>query len=207
MNRQKQRVVRWACLIVLGLGLAVDVGLYGASALENRTLRLRRDQTLENIEKTRGEIAQLDQEIARLKEDVSQAELLSGQSVLEGEGVLITLSDALLRDGEPQGGFQAYLVHDVDVLNVINALRAGGAEAIAVNGARITAQSAVRCGGPTINVQRKRLTPPFLIRAIGSTEKLRAELEADGLVDYLRALGLRIQISDQASQRIEAGKD
>lgn len=38
MNRQKQRVVRWACLIVLGLGLAVDVGLYGASALENRAL-------------------------------------------------------------------------------------------------------------------------------------------------------------------------
>lgn len=48
--------------------------------------------------------------------------------------------------------------------------------------------------------------PAFLIRAIGSTEELRAELEADGLVDYLKALGLRIQISGQASQRIEPEK-
>lgn len=207
MNRAENRRIQWICAALLVIGLAADVLLCSAAAAENQMLRQRRDQALRNINEAKKEIAQLDEERMRLNQSLSCAKLLSGQSELAGEGLLITLSDAPIERQRPEEGFEAYLVHDVDVLNIINALRAGGTEAIAVNGTRITAESSVRCGGPTINVRRKRLTPPFLIRAIGGADRLKDALERDGLLDSLRTLGLSVQLSEQKDQRIEARKD
>ena len=45
-----------------------------------------------------------------------------------------------------------YIIHDDDLLRVINELRAAGAEAIAINGERIVAMSEIRCAGPTLSV-------------------------------------------------------
>jgi uncharacterized protein YlxW (UPF0749 family) len=66
-----------------------------------------------------------------------------------------------------------FIVHDSDMLHVINELRGAGAEAIAINGTRIMATSRISCGGPTINVGKsERFTPPFVIHAIGDPDAL-----------------------------------
>ena len=65
-----------------------------------------------------------------------------------------------------------YIIHDDDLLRVINELRAAGAEAIAINGERIVAMSEIRCAGPTLSVNNNRSAPPYEIKAIGNPNNL-----------------------------------
>jgi uncharacterized protein YlxW (UPF0749 family) len=79
---------------------------------------------------------------------------------------------------------------------VLNELKAAGAEAIAINGTRIMANSRISCGGPTINVGRYgRFTPPFIIHAIGDPDILAASFQQpDSVYNDLVAWGLEFKI-------------
>lgn len=72
---------------------------------------------------------------------------------------------------EPGVNPNLYLVHDEDILKVVNELRAAGAEAISINGQRLIANSEIICSGPTIRVNRRPLAPPFVIKALIKTLK------------------------------------
>ena len=76
--------------------------------------------------------------------------LASGQTAVKGPGVIVTLDDSkkMVKNDDPN----LYLIHDEDMLKVINELRAAGAEAISINGQRLTGNSEIRCAGPTISV-------------------------------------------------------
>ncbi|MBQ1249641.1 MAG: DUF881 domain-containing protein, partial [Selenomonadales bacterium] len=89
-----------------------------------------------------------------------------------------------------------YVIHDDDLLKVINELRAAGAEAISVNGQRLIATSEIRCAGPTLSVNNTRYTPPYEILAIGDPKTLDNALKMrGGIVETLRFWGIQINIS------------
>jgi uncharacterized protein YlxW (UPF0749 family) len=89
-----------------------------------------------------------------------------------------------------------YIVHDSDLLEVVNELRAAGAEAIAINGVRIIETSRISCGGPTINVgKEQRFVPPFVIHAVGDPEALTSYFQReDSIYQTLMYWGLRFEI-------------
>lgn len=91
----------------------------------------------------------------------------AGERAVAGPGLVVTLSDA---PTVPAGTSQpdAYFVHDTDLQLVVNALLAAGAEAVAVNGNRITALSSIRAAGHTIVVDLTPLVPPYKVTAIGA---------------------------------------
>ena len=64
-----------------------------------------------------------------------------------------------------------YIIHDEDLLRVLNELCAAGAEAISINDQRIVATTEVRCAGPTVSVNNVRSAPPYVIKAIGNPKK------------------------------------
>ncbi len=111
-------------------------------------------------------------------------QILDGTIAVSGPGVRVTLedSDAEIKKGENPNN---YLVHNSDVLAVINDLRAAGAEGIALNGFRVTAASNVDCGGAVINVDHQISSPPFVIEAIG---------DPDSMIVYLNSVESAIQI-------------
>jgi uncharacterized protein YlxW (UPF0749 family) len=98
---------------------------------------------------------------------------------LEGPGVIITIDDGTreLFEGEDLNNV---LVHDADILLVINDLKRNGAEAITVNGERLVANSSVICSGYTVEINGVRYARPFEIKAIGDGKRMVSSLIGPG---------------------------
>ena len=96
-----------------------------------------------------------------------------------------------------------YVIHDEDILRVVNELRAAGAEAISLNGQRLTATSEIRCAGPTMSVNNVRSAAPFEIIAIGDSSTLENALKMrGGVVDTLKVWGIQMAISPRTSVQV-----
>ncbi|HVF21188.1 MAG TPA: DUF881 domain-containing protein, partial [Mycobacteriales bacterium] len=129
-----------------------------------------------------------------------------------GPGLEVSLDDApRLRDGQTRPGDPSpddLVVHEQDVLAVINALWAGGAEAVSVMGDRIIATSSVRCVGNTLLLHGAVYSPPFRVAAIGDASALTEALaRAPGVRvfrSYVEAYGLGYQVTRKTSISLPA---
>ncbi len=141
--------------------------------------------------------------------------ILSGAVEVHGPGVKLVVNDAkdvgTGGDGQPRGtsGFSdTGRVRDRDMQRVVNGLWESGAEAISINGQRLTALSAIRAAGDAILVDNRPLVPPYTVLAVGGGERLSSTFQdsADGL--YLHALqenyGIRTAISVAKDLRLPA---
>jgi uncharacterized protein YlxW (UPF0749 family) len=82
------------------------------------------------------------------------------------------------------------LVHQSDIRAVVNALWAGGAEAMSIMGQRVIATSSVRCVGPTLLINGEVFSPPYRIVAIGPADSMRSALDASpGVALFKQAAG------------------
>lgn len=125
-----------------------------------------------------------------------------GLTALTGPGLTVTLSDA---PRGPDGRYpddvdpDALVIHQDDMQSVLNALWAGGAEAMSVADQRVLTTSAVRCIGNTLLLHGRTYSPPYRISAIGDPVRLRAALDADAGIAVFRqyvqtyGLGYRVQ--------------
>ncbi|WP_018502387.1 DUF881 domain-containing protein [Parafrankia discariae] len=129
-----------------------------------------------------------------------------GLTALRGPAVTVELDDApresrgrSLPPGVPPPGPNDLVVHQQDVQAVVNALWAGGAEAMAIMDHRVTPRTAVRCVGNTLLLEGQVYSPPFRISAIGDPDLLRAALDTDPGVllyrEYVDAYGLGYQVT------------
>jgi uncharacterized protein YlxW (UPF0749 family) len=96
-------------------------------------------------------------------------ETTTGFGAVTGQGVRIVVDDA-------PGGDVTQLVRDEDLALLVDGLWNAGAEAIAINGQRLSALSAVRNVGITIKVNSRAVSPPYTVSAIGDTASLQARL-------------------------------
>lgn len=124
---------------------------------------------------------------------------------VSGPGIQITLSDA--PTGQIPVGATAndLVIHQQDIEDTMNALWAGGAEAMTVQGVRITNRTVIRCIGNVILVDGTSYSPPYVIQAIGDPDTLRATVTANPrMVNYQAyvtkyGLGWDMQTKDSLS--------
>jgi len=133
----------------------------------------------------------------------------SGALAVTGPGLTVTLDDAPTTEPRPAGAAPDDLVvHQQDVEAVVNALWAGGAEAMMVMDQRIVSTSAVRCVGNVLVLQGRTYSPPYAIAAIGDVDALRAGLSGSSAVSiyqqYVSAYGLGYQVSDSDDLELPA---
>lgn len=137
-----------------------------------RTIDARQDELTAEVARLREE-AQVAREQAlastlggaALAARVSALEVATGYAAVVGPGMVVTLSDAELgQEGEPT---ELERVLDSDVQRTVNGLWAAGAEAVSVNGQRMSARSAIRSAAGAILVNYRPLTPPYRVEAIG----------------------------------------
>lgn len=102
---------------------------------------------------------------------VRRLQVRTGYLPVHGEGVRITVANP--PDVDPNDA-----VRDEDLAKLVDGLWHAGAEAIAINGQRLTALSPIRNSGPAIHVNTRPLTAPYTIVAIGDTRTLQAKLLA-----------------------------
>ncbi|MGI4789081.1 MAG: DUF881 domain-containing protein [Janthinobacterium lividum] len=121
-------------------------------------------------------------EAQALSADLKSAKFLAGLTAVQGPGVEVTLNDSKtpFPGGLPAGMAPPNIIHDTDINQVVNELKAAGAEAVSVNDQRLVAVTPIRCAGPTIFVNNTAQTPPYLIKAIGEPKTLETALNISG---------------------------
>lgn len=142
---------------------------------------------LENEEKN----LEKEREIASKKNDSSSASernlkisnAIIGTTDVKGKGIIITVADNKGVTSDTIGildNISNYLIHDSDLLRLVNELKNAGAEAISINDERITNLTSITCDGNVILVNGNKISSPFIIKAIGSQEALLGAIQRPG---------------------------
>ena len=166
-----------------------------------RIVEQQRDDLAKEIERLQANSSDdaLETEVERLKE-------FAGEVPLEGKGIQLILDDSKVtaQVGENPN---LYIIHDDDLLRVINELRAAGAEAISINGERLVSTSEIRCAGPTLSVNNNRSAPPYVILAIGNPSNLASALKLrGGVLDTFKFWGIQAELTMPDVVKIPAFK-
>lgn len=223
----------WRVLVpvtFLGAGLLFSASHETAQGTDLRAGRL--SQLTDLIDASQRQVAGLERTAAGLRHDIAarQAELAVGSSsvaaetvrgdallspaglqAVTGPGLVVTLDDAPRpAEGEEPASDNPddLVVHQQDVQSVLNALWAGGAEAVSVMGDRVISTSAVRCVGNTLLVNGRLVGPPFVMRAIGDVSGMRGALAVEPGVAlfkrYVDAYGLTYAVATERDLHLPA---
>ena len=123
----------------------------------------------------------------------------AGLTAVAGPGVRVVLDDAPVNSRPTDADPDALVVHQQDIQGVVNALWAGGAEAMTLQGQRIISTTAVRCVGNTVRVNGLPYSPPYSIEAIGPSGRMVKALgqsrAVDTYRDYAAVYGLGWQLN------------
>lgn len=198
--------------MVLGFMLSVQYKV----TVQQRTIRMDRVEDLsERLKAMETENKHLLQEINDLRKKGAdrakdhgqeRLQLLAGTTAVEGAGIEVVLDDSAIPKKANENP-NLYIIHDEDLLRVLNELRAAGAEAISLNDQRIVAMSEVRCAGPTVSVNNIRSAPPYVIKAIGAPKTLTSALRLrGGVVETFEFWGIQVKIKSQDKVQIPALK-
>ena len=141
-------------------------------------------------------------QVRQLNDRLQQARIAAGLIPLTGTGIVIQLEDS--KEPVPPDGSDAdYLVGSRDIRLVVEELWGAGAEAIAVNGERITPTSAIIDVGTSLLVNSAYLTPPYQITALGPPDLYDRLSSRAGFVDFVRArskgYGIGVSLAEPAS--------
>jgi len=131
-----------------------------------------------------------------------------GLTPVSGPGVTVTLDDA--PSSVAANGIEPDLlvVHQQDIQAVVNALWAGGAEAMTIQNQRVISTTAVKCVGNTVVLHGIPYSPPYHISAIGDPEQLRKAVAASDPIriykQYVKAYGLGFDETSESKLTFEA---
>lgn len=219
-NRNAQITIAVICM-VLGIMLAIQFktqenindtlmpGRVEELSQQLYEVTKQRDSLSEETQSLRDKlqnIRQDNQAMADMQDEVIKANMAAGTVAVSGPGVVLTLNDSThtLQTGEnPNYG----IVHDYDLLTLVNEMRASGAEAIAINDERLTAVSEIRCAGTLILVNWARIGPPYVIRAVGDPEMLTSGLNIrGGHLETLKILGVQTSLQKTDNMELPAYK-
>ncbi|MFJ9622862.1 DUF881 domain-containing protein [Streptomyces sp. NPDC101181] len=226
------RTLRSKLWLAAGLVVAALVVTLGAAEarVSAPVVAKEREELIDRIDAETEAADTLEADVDKLRTDVSERQrkalerhggaqgqlvaLLSGATPVEGSGVKLVVDDAKNTD-EGGGGpresssfSDTGRVRDRDMQRVVNGLWESGAEAIAINGQRLTALSAIRAAGDAILVDNRPLVPPYTVLAVGDGKKLATAFRDSSDGQYLNALkesfDIRTSMSEQAKVRLPA---
>jgi uncharacterized protein YlxW (UPF0749 family) len=129
--------------------------------------------------------------------------VVTGFVAVAGPGVRIRLDDSV--DGNSDG-----VVRDEDLATLVNGLWSAGAEAIAVNGQRMTLLSGIRTAGSAIHIRTQPLKPPYVVLAVGDPNTLQARFAdtRSGLqfLTLVRSFHFEFEMDNANSLTLPAGR-
>ncbi|MEU8843965.1 DUF881 domain-containing protein [Streptomyces roseus] len=216
-----------------GLVLAAMVVTLGAAQarIAAPVLAKERQELIDRVQRADERADGLERDIERLRENVASRQrealkqhggdqgqlvaLLSGATEVQGPGLKLVVDDAKGSSsgggGKPRenAGFSdTGRLRDRDMQKIVNGLWQSGAEAISINGQRLTALSAIRAAGDAILVDNRPLVPPYEVLALGDKKRLGTAFQDSADGQYLHALqenyGIRATSSPADGLRLPA---
>ncbi len=145
------------------------------------------EQAEKNLEEERANATQNNSELSELENSIKEANKALGLTEVTGKGIEIVLDD---NNKIPLNSWaldpNILIVHDTDIMTVVNELKNSGAEAISINDQRIVTTSAIECDGNVIKINGVKIGAPFEIKAIGLQEVLINVNKVGGYLNYLK---------------------
>uniref|UniRef100_UPI0033EFD0A7 DUF881 domain-containing protein n=1 Tax=Streptomyces sp. NPDC029003 TaxID=3155125 RepID=UPI0033EFD0A7 len=218
------RTLRAKLALAAGLVLAAMVVTLGAAQarIAAPVLAKERQELIDRVERADSHANGLERDVERLRTEVADRQgevlkqpggdqarllaLLSGATEVRGPGVKLVVDDA--KGSSPGGGggpresagfSDTGRVRDRDMQRIVNGLWQAGAEAVSINGQRLTALSAIRAAGDAILVDNRPLVPPYEVLAVGDKKRLGTAFQDSVDGQYLHVLqesyGIRYTLS------------
>ena len=198
----------------LTLGICVQLktvkgsnSIVGQTSYEENDLRAevlkykeRYDNAYEELEKAEKELekerensTKNNSQLEQKENEIKQGNKMIGLSDVTGPGVIITLNDSK-KDASTVINASDLLIHDADILSIINELKNAGAEAISINDQRIVPTSSIVCGGNIIEINGEKVGAPFIIKAIGLPELLSGVSRPGGYLQILKDATIEVEL-------------
>ena len=163
---------------------------------DKATVELEKSE--QKLEETRMKSTQNDENALLKEEEIKLDNVLLGLTDVTGNGLIITLTDnnTVKRSTiEPFDNIELYLVHAGDLVEVVNALRNAGAEAISINGQRVINSTSIYCAGNVVVINGEKISSPIEIKAIGSPELLYGSITIPGgYIELLEETGVIVDV-------------
>jgi uncharacterized protein YlxW (UPF0749 family) len=186
--------------------------------IDRRTASL--DAVQRSVESLRADVTAARQEALSLSPDgfllqrLSSLESLTGLGPVEGPGIEVTVDDAPGIDeqddtprtgGEPSEEADGRVL-DYDLQRLVNGLWEAGADAVAVNGRRLTSLSAIRAAGRAVLVDYRPLSPPYVVQAVGDPDQLESRFADTSGGRYVQSIkesyGVRFEMRSVEKMRL-----
>ena len=214
MNNKEISIVLGLMCVLLAFGISIQVKTIKdtttviSQTIEDNELRdevLKAKEKYESlyreyenqekeIEEIRKTMVESDSSLLEKEQQLNENNRLLGYTDIKGDGVVIVLADnkgVLSESSAIATDVSEYVLHYIDLIQVINALKNAGAEAISINDQRIVSTTAIVCIGNVISINGEKVANPFEIKAIGDQEKLYGGITMlGGYVEILQKYGL-----------------
>lgn len=182
-----------------------------SSLLRERSARI--DERRSDAKSLRSDIDRLSSSVSgadldELLTTVSDLEPATGLTAVEGPGIRVTLTDAPRTGDDPDIDPNLLVVHQQDIQAYVNALWAGGAEAISLQGQRLMSTTGIKCVGNTVVLDGVPYSPPYVIEAIGDTRGMNRAMDSSPetvtYAEYSRTYDLGLKVEQLARVKIKA---
>ncbi len=164
-----------------------------ADLAQQETTRVQ--QLQDQVAQLSAEVEELSSELrggtmAELQTQIDALQVPAGLTAVAGPGLTITLEDAPEKVRESAGDqVSNAIVHQQDIQAVVNALWAGGAEAMTLQGQRVISTTGIKCVGNTVLLHGVTYSPPYVISAIGPVNAMQASIDSSNYIGaYLQAV-------------------
>lgn len=136
-----------------------------------------------------------------LANELISNQIIAGTVDVQGKGVIITLTDSKKIPNNAIDDKVNYIVHDQDIIYIVNELENTGAEAISINDERLNSLSKIKAKGMKIKINEHEYEPPFVIKAIGDPNSLASTLKSNenelNIKKDMFGLGVKIEKSNK----------
>jgi uncharacterized protein YlxW (UPF0749 family) len=164
-----------------------------------RELRADVDQLVSSVE---------GRDLDAVLEEVDDLEPATGLTAVQGPGVRVTLTDAPRTGDDPDVNLNQLVVHQQDIQAYVNALWAGGAEAISLQGQRLMATTGITCVGNSVVLDGVPYSPPYVMEAIGPRasmlDAMETSPETSTYADYAEVYDLGLEIEPLDRVKVKA---
>lgn len=196
----------WAGCLLIGLVLVIAYQQSHLAApardAARRDLITRITAAQANANGLENQAKQLSAEVGKLRDAqlpgnnaaVRDAEVAAGAVAVSGPGMQVEFGEPTTSpsagNGRPGTTPQTdvAVIHDSDVRAVVNELWSQGAEAISINGLRLTPTSFIRVAGENILVDFEPLSSPYTVSAIGNSNDLQVGFAQSPIARRLKTL-------------------
>lgn len=216
-NKEKIAIVIGFMFFILTCGVCIQIKTIKSTTIgkissnyEENNLRAevlkykeRYEDLLKETEKVDAQLnkeiekaAENDDELVDAKNKIEEGNKIIGLTDVTGPGVTIIVRDSDADNSKILNANDA-IVHDKDILKIVNELKNAGAEAISVNNQRLIITTPIYCGGNIININGERIGSPFEIKAIGLPETLANLQRPGGTLSDLNDRGVIVSLKKE----------